>query len=292
MKLWRGSSDVPLASDPSARFVPWIIGTMVFLSALVLAVALVLDSAIEQWRLSHSVRLTVEIPAEVAAAGGIDLVVMRLKDLPGVVSVTPLGDDRIAELLAPWIGDNLDLSVLPLPSLIDVEVVSPGALDPAATERLLTDVVPGVRVDDGRRWLEPVRATAGALQVIAAVVLLLIGLASVATVIFMTRTGLSVHSKTIDVLHQVGARDSYVARLFQNQALLLALIGGVPGLGLAALCLMIVRSLAVRLDAPLLPQVAFGAQDWLYLLALPLVAALIGMLTARITVLATLARMP
>ena len=35
---FRRSGDVPLSSDPSARFVPWIIGTMVFLSALVLAV--------------------------------------------------------------------------------------------------------------------------------------------------------------------------------------------------------------------------------------------------------------
>jgi len=292
MRLWRGASDVPLASDPSARFVPWIIGTMVFLSALVLATALVLQSAIEQWRLSHSVRLTVELPADLVADGGVGRAVERLGELPGVVAVEPLADDRIAALLAPWIGEDLDLSLMPLPALIDVEVVAPGALDPAAAERLLSPEFPGIRVDEGRRWLEPVRATAGALQVIAAVILALIGLASIATVVFMTRTGLSVHQNTIAVLHQVGARDSYVARLFQNQALLLALIGGLPGLGVAALCLMVVRSLAAGLDAPLLPQVALGGSDWLVLVLLPLAAAAIAMLTARLTVLLTLVRMP
>ncbi|MBN35003.1 MAG: hypothetical protein CMM46_09540 [Rhodospirillaceae bacterium] len=292
MHLWRSVSDVPLASDPSARFVLWIIGTMVFLSVLVLAVALVLDSAIEEWRLSHSVRLTIEVPADQVADDGVARAVTRLQELPGVVAVAPLGDERIAALLAPWIGDDLNLSLLPLPALIDVEIVAPGALDPAAAERLLEPDLPGIRVDDGRRWLEPVRATAGALQLIAAVILILIGLASVATVIFMTRTGLAMHHNTIAVMHQVGARDSYVARLFQNQALLLAVVGGAPGLGLAALCLMIVRSLAVRLDAPLLPQVALGASDWFALMAVPLVAAMIAMITARVTVQLTLVRMP
>ncbi|MBC6441257.1 MAG: FtsX-like permease family protein [Rhodospirillales bacterium] len=292
MRFWSGSNDVPLASDSSARFVPWIIGTMVFLSALVLAVALVLDSAIEHWRLSHSVRLTVEIPAARNHDEAVDAVIMRLSGLSGVVSVAPVDDAQMNALLAPWVGDDLDLSVLPLPRLLDVEIVTPGALDPVATERLLYEIVPGVRVDDGRRWLEPVRTTAGSLQLIAGVILILIGLASIATVIFMTRTGLAVHKDTIAVLHQVGARDRYVASLFQNQAFVLALLGGVPGLGLAAICLTIVSSLAARLEAPLLPQVAFGADDWIPLLILPLVAAVIAMLTARITVLATLARMP
>jgi cell division transport system permease protein len=289
---FRRSGDVPLSFDPSARFVPWIIGTMVFLSALVLAVALVLGNAIDRWQLSHSVQLTVEVPAAAAQDGGVEVALEKLAVLPGVVSAARVEDDHIAALLAPWVGEDLDLSTLPLPVLIDVEVTTPGALDPEAAERQLAGDVPGIRVDDGKRWLEPVRATAGALQAIAGFVMFLIGLASIATVIFMTRTGLSVHRDTINVLHQVGAHDSYVARQFQNQALRLALIGGIPGLLLAGLCLMIVRSLAARLEAPLLPAVSFDASAWILLALLPLAAALIAMLTARITVIATLARMP
>ena len=289
---FRRTGDVPLSSDPSARFVPWIIGTMVFLSALVLAVALVLDNAIERWQLSHSVQLTVEVPAAAAESGGVERALERLAALPGVVQASRVEDDHIAALLAPWIGDDLDLSSLPLPVLIDVEVTTPGALDPEAAQRQLSPDIPGIRIDDGKRWLEPVRATAGALQAIAGFVLFLIGLASIATIIFMTRTGLSVHQGTINVLHQVGAHDSYVARQFQNQALRLALIGGIPGLLLAGLCLMVVRSLAARLEAPLLPAVSFDAGSWLLLALLPLVAALIALLTARITVMATLGRMP
>ncbi len=284
---FRRTGDFPLASDLSARFVPWIIGTMVFLSA----VALVLGNAIERWQLSHSVQLSVEVPASAAQSGGVERALAALRALPGVVLASRVEDDHIAALLAPWIGEGLDLSTL-LPALIEVVVTTPGALDPQAAEHRLSQTVPGIRVDDGRRWLEPVRATAGALQAITGFVLALIGLASVATIIFMTHTGLVVRRGTIDVFYQVGARDSYVARQFEVQALRLALIGGILDLLLVGGCLVIVRSLAARMDAPLLPAIGFDALTWALLALLPLAAALVALVTARVTVLATLARMP
>jgi len=291
MALWRRNTDVPLASDSSTRFVPWIIGTMVFLSALVLAVALVLEGAIVRWQVSHSVQLTIEVPPS-AGANGVALVLQDLGAIPGVVSAAPVSDDRIAELLRPWIGSDLDLDSLPLPTLIDVRLSAPGAVDIRAMEGLLQQVLPGVRVDDGRRWLEPVRATAQALQVVSGLVLALIVLASIVTIVFMTRTGLAVHSATIGVLHQVGAQDAYVAGQFQRHAFRLALWGGVPGALAAAGCLVLIERLAGRLDAPLLPQLALGTGGWLAVALLPLAAAGISVLTARITVLATLARLP
>jgi cell division transport system permease protein len=291
MAFWLRNRDVPLASDSSTRFVPWIIGTMVFLSALVLAVALVLESAIDRWQLAHSVQLTVEVPPS-AGEAALAQVLERLRGLPGVVEAAPVGDDRIAELLQPWIGDDVALSSLPLPTLIDVRLATPGALDIAAMQAMLVEVLPGVRVDDGRRWLEPVRATASALQVVSGLVLLLIVAASVVTVIFMTRTGLAVHRDTIGVLHQVGARDSFVAAQFQRHAFALALWGGVPGALLAALCLVVIERLAGGLDAPLLPELALGAGGWIAIAPLPLVAAAISTATARLTVLATLKAMP
>lgn len=291
MALWRRNTDVPLASDSSTRFVPWIIGTMVFLSALVLAVALVLESAIARWQVSHSVQITVEVPPS-AGANGVELVLQDLSAIPGVVSAEPVGDDRIAELLRPWIGGDVDLGSLPLPTLIDVRLAAPGAVDLGAMQGLLEDGQPGVRVDDGRRWLEPVRATARALQVVSGLVLALIVTASVVTVVFMTRTGLAVHRATIGVLHQVGAHDGYVARQFQRHVFRLALWGGIPGALVAALCLVLIERLAGRMDAPLLPQLALGTGGWIVLALLPLVAAAVSVVTARLTVLATLARLP
>lgn len=290
--MFRQRRDLPLAGDQASRFVPGIIGIMVFLSVLVLACALVLGNTIEQWRLSHSVQITVEVPPSAASEGAVQSVIAVLAATPGVVEARQLSSANVSDLLAPWIGKDLDIAQLPLPVLIDVRLERPGAIDAEALQVLLDQDVPGIRVDDGRRWLQPVRTTARALQMIAGVVLLLIAAGAVATIIFMTRTGLAVHHETIEILHMVGARDAYVARQFQTQALRLALYGGLPGLGVAVLCIALVGRLAGELEAPLLPQLSLGMHGWIALVAVPLVAAVIAVVTARATVMATLQRLP
>jgi cell division transport system permease protein len=290
--MFRRRRDLPLAGDPASRFVPGIIGIMVFLSVLVLATTLVLGNAIERWRLSYSVQMTVEVPPSATVHGAVERVIEILDATPGVVEARPLSDENVAELLAPWIGRDLDIDQLPLPVLVDIRMERPGAIDAEALQSALDAEVPGVRVDDGRRWLDPVRTTARALQMIAGLILIFIAAGAVATIVFMTRTGLAVHRDTIDILHQVGAQDSYIARQFQTQALRLALYGGVPGLVVAVLCIALIGRLAGQLEAPLLPQLALGFHGWIALVLVPMVAAAIAMLTARLTVLATLARLP
>jgi len=290
--MFRQRRDLPLAGDPASRFVPGIIGIMVFLSVLVLATTLVLGGAIDRWRLSYSVQLTVEVPPSADSHGSVSRVIDVLRATPGVVEASALGEDKISELLAPWVGGDIDIEQLPLPILIDVQLSGPGAVDAEALQTTLDREVPGTRVDDGRRWLEPVRKTARALQMIAGLVLIFIAAGATATIVFMTRTGLAVHQGTIRILHQVGAHDGYIARQFQTQALRLALYGGVPGLVAAMLCILLVDRLAGELEAPLLPELALSSQGWLALIAVPLLAAAIAMVTARLTVLATLARLP
>lgn len=290
--LFRRRHDVPLAGDPASRFVPGIIGIMVFLSVLVLASALVLGNAIERWRLSHSVQITVEVPPSAASGGAVESVIEVLAATPGVTEARRLSGDKVSELLSPWIGNDLDITELPLPVLIDVRLDRPGAVDAEALQALLDQEIPGIRVDDGRRWLQPIRATARTLQLVAGIVLLLIAGGAIATIIFMTRTGLAVHHDTIAILHLVGAKDAYVARQFQAQALRLALYGGVPGLVVAGLCIALVGRLAGQLEAPLLPQLSLGLHGWIALAAVPLIAAVIAVITARATVMATLQRLP
>jgi cell division transport system permease protein len=120
----------------------------------------------------------------------------------------------------------------------------------------------------------------------------LVGASAVTMVIFATRMGLSVHGRVIELLHLIGAQDSYIARQFQAHALRLALRGGVLGLLLAVLTVLGVADLLGRGDAMALPNLTLLPVEWTALPMLPLVVALIAMITARLTVLRTLGRMP
>jgi cell division transport system permease protein len=101
-----------------------------------------------------------------------------------------------------------------------------------------------------------------------------------------------VHREVIEVLHLIGARDSYVAGQFERHALVLGLRGAALGFGLAVATLFGLGGAAAAIEAPLLPAFAFEAWGWGALGALPLAMALVVMATARLTVLRALARMP
>jgi len=297
--ILRARLDLPLDRDGSVRFLPWIVALMVYLAGLALAGTLVVRDAAMRWDRGLTGTLTVELPA---AAGGrndgaVERALKLLRGTPGVTRADAFDARRTAELLEPWLGKDIDAEDLPLPRLIDVETEPRAGVDLAALGERLAAEVPGARVDDHRRWLDRVLRTALAIEIVAVMVVALVGLAAVLAVIFATRTGLAVHHGIVEVLHLIGARDGYIARQFEWHALRLGIKGGIAGLALAILTLIGIATAATRVgtleDAVrVLPALSAPASEWALLLLLPVVAGLVAMLTARITVLRALKRLP
>lgn len=299
--MLRLRSDLPLVGDASGRFLPWIVGFMVYLAALAIAGALSLDGVAERWQAGISGSLTVQIapppapqpdepPAEDRETR-LERVLQVLRDEPGVAGIEVLGPDEMNRLLAPWLGpDSAELG-LPLPDLVSVTLRPGETVDLGALSAKLAAAVPGAQVDDHRRWLDDLAVFVQAVQLLAAIVVALVCLAAVLTVVFVTRTGLAVHRRVIEIVHLIGARDAYVAGQFQSHALRLGLVGGAVGSALAAVTLLGLQSLFAGLATPLLAGFGLGVAHWVALALLPLAAAFIAMLTARLTVLRSLARM-
>ncbi len=291
----RRRSDLPLAKDASSRFIPWIVALMVYLAALALAGALAANSAVERWSRNLLGSLTVEVmPPDDADPKvrqmRVESAVALLLGTPGVARAEVLSDERVALLLAPWLG-SAELRELPLPALIDVRLNAGTDLDLKALAARLADAVPGTTLDDHQRWLHGLVALGRSIELIAAVILALIAAAAAAVTVFSTRTALAIHSGVIEVLHLIGAQDSYVARQFEWHALALALRGGAAGLVGAAATILAAGYFTEPSGAGLMPDISLSLWQWAALLPLPLASGLIAMLTARATVLATLARM-
>lgn len=285
---------MPLQDAAANRFLPWIIALMVYLAALALAGALVLDGAVARWRSGQDNTLTVQVPpaengapsAQAAAA------LEALRDTRGVAAARLLRRDELVALLEPWLGRGNVAPDLPLPHLIDVRLTPGAAPSLAALEARLKAVAPKAEIDDHGVWLDRLAAAARTLQAVAFAVVLAIGAVAVGTVVFTTRTSLAVHHETVELLHLIGAHDAFVARAFARQALWLGLRGGLLGFGLAAVTLAVVRHVTVGLEAPLLPRPSLTLPALAVLAALPVVSALVAMVTARMTVLRALQRMP
>jgi len=296
-----GRSDLPLNRDASARFLPWIIGFMVYLCVIAVAAALTVDRVAERWRQGLAGNLTVELPfsAELETekrAEQLDQAMELVTGTPGVTGATVLEDHQIAALLEPWLGPEATQLDVPLPTMIAVTRRTDSVIDLPDLKAKLQGIVPGAQVDDHGDWVADALGFLRSLQALAAALSALALAAAALTVIFVTRTGLATHRGVIEVVHLIGAPDRYIARQFQTQALKLGIIGGVVGLGFgAATVLGIGRVIAYSFDSAN-PGLSFDFRllpwQWVVLGALPLVVALLAMFTARRTVMRSLAKMP
>jgi cell division transport system permease protein len=130
------------------------------------------------------------------------------------------------------------------------------------------------------------------IEVLAVSLLALVLVATAGVVAFVARAGLSIHRRIVEIVHLVGAHDSYVARQFQAQAFRYGFVGALIGTLLAAATLVTAGIFAARGAAPI--GAAMRAfEPWMIwpLALIPLAAVLIAMVTVRLAVLQALRRM-
>jgi len=294
-------SDIPLSRDQNARLVPVLVGVMVFLAVLAAAGALALGTMLDRWQRDVTGTLTAQIQpapglgaeAKAATDRRVALALEALRRQPAVAAARALSEAELTALVEPWIGPGELLDDLPLPRLIDIVLrPSAGPDTPTAIARALSAAVPGTSLDAHRLWLARLMDLGDALGLLALAVVAVVGGATVVTVIHATRAGLTAHRQVIEVLHLIGAQQDYIARQFARHALKQGLKGGFAGFMLAVPALAGVGWLAGRVEGGLIPRAALSPVDWGLMFLLPVVAAGLSMLTARLTVLHTLSRMP
>lgn len=290
--------EVPLDEDVSGPFLPWIVAVMVYLAALALASTMLLNRATAGWQAQLAGGLTVQVPPAspqddpAARAARLDRLVRALEESPEIARANVLSPAEMARLLEPWLGETVAEQDLPLPNLIAV------ALDPGATPDLvalaakLQAIAPGVLVDDHQRWLADLLSLSRSVKVGAVLVLLLVVVSAVVAVVFLTRTGLAIHQRVIGLLHLIGAQDAYVAHQFQAHALRLGLRGGTIGLAFAIATILAAGAWLHISGNEILPDLSLSPAAWAALLLLPPATALVAMVTARVTVLRSLSRLP
>ncbi|MFM8800783.1 MAG: cell division protein [Tagaea sp.] len=281
-----------LERDRERRWIAGVIGTLSLLATLALGLALSLSAAGAQWRADFEGILTVEIPAEDDAAAqtakaAAALAVLRAD--PAIERAEALGRARAQALLAPWLGQT-PLDALPLPALIDARARKGAKVDLPALQARLDAAVAGARADDHARWLAGFLALARAAGIVAFVVTAAVAIAAAGAVGFATRAGLAMHREAVDLLHLVGAADSYIAGQFARAALRLALAGSAVGALAGAVVLAVAHAVATASGALAFPLPALDVAGWAAIGLVPAGATAVAAASAYATVLRALAR--
>ena len=291
------------------RMLPLLVAAMAFLAALALAGWFGTASLSTRWREGAGSALTVQVPNAGGPAATGDTargmaVLSLLVGTPGVASAHALTDKELTSLLRPWLGTAAtssasDQLAIPVPAVIAVRLNDP-AFDPSSVSQRLQALAPGTLVEDHGIWLNRLALLTRSLQACAGLALMVVAAVAAAVVAVATRSGLSTRREAIEIVHGLGATDSYIAGRFAARATWLAACGAAGG-GIVALPILL---LLANLSAPFAgaPAESDGSFQatlatlpptlWLALPCLPLIAAAIGFVTAQGTVRRWLRRLP
>ncbi len=279
---------------PDGRFsgtMSWVMAIMLFLTLLAAAAAISLGNAASQGSDTLGSEATVQLldpdPAQRAAQQ--KSVAQILRGMPGVAEVKAVPEVESRKLIEPWLGDAANDADIPVPALIDVRFDNPpSAATLKQVQQSLRRVSQSARIDSHASWMAPFVALMQTLFLLALSVMLLLLLATAATVVLSVRGALNTHRTTIEIMHMMGSTDIQAARLFQRRVALDALFGGMVGLLAAVLVLWLLGSRFSALEPGLLADAGMPLYGWLLLVLIPVGVAALAMLTARWTVLSAL----
>jgi cell division transport system permease protein len=231
----RGSASIVPGSSIAGRSLVAVVAIMTFLAALTTGAAMLVVSTANDWQAEVGREVTVQV----RPAAGRDIeadvgkAVAAARAAPGIADVRAYSKEESEKLVEPWLGAGLHLDDLPIPRLIVIKLAPGTTPNFAALRQALANQVPTASLDDHRGWMERMRTMAGTAVVCGLAVLGLVIAVTMLSVTFATRGAMATNRPIVEVLHYIGATDSFVASQFQHHFLLLGLKGGAIGGGAA-----------------------------------------------------------
>jgi cell division transport system permease protein len=258
----------------------FVVCALCFLAAFSGLVSRAAYAAAGAWTSEVSGELTIRVrgsDADAQRAAGI------IGTVSGVASAHVLTRAESEELLRPWLGATGLPESLQLPRLIAVNAtIDAGEAIAASLKASGINVI----IDDHAAWSSDARRATDTIGLIALSAVLLLGATGVAVIAFATHATLLARRDIVELLHLSGAKDDFIAGVFERRFLMLGVQAGALGallaFGAAAFILFAIRQSDGQ--AWLLPQLSLSLADGLILGLAPLVAGAAAMLAANVTV--------
>lgn len=312
-------SEISLDKELSYRYIPAIFSVMVFLIIILIAISVSIGGSFFKWDFEMKHRYTVQVPApemelmdtlddngnpqenqlsfekkaEKAKADArlvLQETITVFKSDPQVIRVDVVDAKKVQKLVRPFISTNVStLDSLPLPTLIEIDVRPGGKFNLNATLLKLKSIHENIQIDHQDKWQQSIKNFGQAVKFVSYVFISLIILCLVALMVLITKSAVHSNKKVIDVLRLIGARNNYIAHLYQIPILKSTLIGGFIGALLALPVIYGFSLLAKSIGLLSSGSVAFSFRNnIIFIIATPVIIAFISFITARITVLRSL----
>ena len=151
--------------------------------------------------------------------------------------------DEMTQLMAPWLGDELIISELPLSQLIKITIESDDIK--ASLELLKTDLmqIPGASIEGYHEAKSEYKSAAHAIKLISISAALLLLLITASVTAISVESGVLDNKKIINIMRLIGTDNKLITNLFIRSLLEHALKGTFAGMIMACAVLALISLL-------------------------------------------------
>ncbi|MCL2758105.1 MAG: hypothetical protein FWE64_02155 [Alphaproteobacteria bacterium] len=259
-------------------FLTLLMSLLTFLSVLSLGLVISLSSAIIRWNAEWSLMATVQILPGGDAAAARRVVDAARADIQGVREISEADATR---MLRPWLsGDGGALSEY-IPKMMEIRFRRRAAIGAMAEQ---------IRPIQGARFArhnDAMRQTAGVgwrVILLSALVLALVLGAVVACISYITRNITLIHRRELEILNQIGAKDSFVARQLMIAIARICGVAAAIGFAAAVPALLVISGIASSIRVGMFSQMAMPPAGWILTAMLAGAIVVLSIWTAKRTV--------
>lgn len=259
-------------------FMTIVIAILTFLAVVALGLTIAIAGGAIKWNQQWQNRATIQTTN---APETIDKILAENRT--HIKSIQKLSDSEINNLMRPWISDKKTLQKY-LPNMWDVEFTSDKSMDAVSKQ-----IGNKARVMPHADALKNPMSTGWKIAIISVVILMIVLCAIGACVIYTAKNIATIHKREIEILNQIGATDSFVARQMQIIIAKITLRACAIGFAGAIPLILIILSVARSARTGLMTMIHIGNIGWVMLFLMPIAIILLSIIITNRTTLKILA---
>ncbi len=215
-------------------------------------------------------------------------IIYDLKDSNIFSKIQLVKDSDIDSMLKPWLGSSVIDFNIPVPNLIDVQLKNITKDKYTSTiniEASLKEKFGPLTIENHDKWLRDIKKIKNSVQFLAYFILIAIIITTSVTVIYTTNASFKAQKHSIEVFHLIGAFDEFIANQFARSVFKLTFIGSIIGFILFLIIFGVISVIIQDLTGTLFDYIQFSVIDWITIVSIPFISAIIAKSTAKNTIL-------
>ncbi len=257
-------------------FMTAIMSLLTFLSVLALGIALAIGTGVMRWNAQWDLYATVQV---MNSDNGATVKKIINDNRDKISDVREITRDEMQDLMRPWISGGGALQNY-LPQMYELKFKSKSDLDAF-----------GKQINSQARFLTHAQALkpstgAGWKMILISAMVMALTLGAIGICIsYIARNTALLHRRELEILNQIGATDSFVARQMQVIVAKICTVAAIAGFVAATPILMLIISAAHSARVGLIAMLGLSGYGWTALVLLPVAIVIFAIWITRRTTL-------